>query len=462
MKCIMKRLLTVTLLAGVAGFSLFVATIPGEAIDQPAAAAAGVRQAREGRQVFGYTVPAFAASTEGSLLGFFSRNLVVADTDLVVDKDVTPGEPSLNLRDRDLRFAKLDRTDLHQADMTGANLDGASLVGADLRGIWLSCTDLNELLLTNSRSAARCASARGANFAKARLADARMAGIDLRAARFEEAQLPGAQLGHTIMSGATFSGARLDGADLSAAWLQGANFILASLQGADLTGAKLHMADFASAGMQGASLSLANLEGASLRDAELDGASLQMARLTGADLSGTKMQGSDLRGAVVWRTLPPGGDSWAFADMAQIVMQAPSEDELSALGASLAQLENGPLKARLADSLARLSDAAQNGAWATSSDQQLWQGFAKSGEAATGDDYKGRLTEYLARLMCRSRFANGAVAAGVARRAMAPGFKGDMPALYVRLKGTDCAAAPAMSPRLMRDLATAADAARGQ
>jgi hypothetical protein len=264
------------------------------------------------------------------------------------------------------------------------------------------------------------------------------------------------------MSGATFSGARLDGADLSAAWLQGANFILASLQGADLTGAKLHMADFASAGMQGASLSLANLEGASLRDAELDGASLQMARLTGADLSGTKMQGSDLRGAVVWRTLPPGGDSWAFADMAQIVMQAPSEDELSALGASLAQLENGPLKARLADSLARLSDAAQNGAWATSSDQQLWQGLAKSGEAATGDDYKGRLTEYLARLMCRSRFANGAVAAGVARRAMAPGFKGDMPALYVRLKGTDCAAAPAMSPRLMRDLATAADAARGQ
>ena len=187
-------LLTAALLAGVAGFSLFVATIPGEAIDQPAVAV-GVRQAREGRQVFGYTVPAFAASTEGSLLGFFHRNLVVADTDLVVDKDVTPGEPSLNLRDRDLRFAKLDRTDLHQADMTGANLDGASLVGADLRGIWLSCADLNELLLTNSRGAARCASARGANFAKARLADARMAGIDLRAASIEEAQLAGRAAG---------------------------------------------------------------------------------------------------------------------------------------------------------------------------------------------------------------------------------------------------------------------------
>ena len=143
------------------------------------------------------------------------------------------------------------------------------------------------------------------------------------------------------------------------------------------------MADFASAGLQGANLSLANLEVASLRDAELDGASLQMARLTGADLSGAKMQGSDLRGAVVWRTLPPGGESPAFADMAQIVMQPPSEDELAALGASLAQLENGPLKARLADGLARLSDAAQNGAWATSPDQQLWQGFAKASEPPT-------------------------------------------------------------------------------
>ena len=63
--------------------------------------------------------------------------------------------------------------------------------------------------------------------------------------------------------------------------------------------------------------------------------------------------------------------------------------------------------------------------------------------------------------MCRSRFVNGAVAAGVARRAMATGFQGDLPALYVRLKGTDCPATPAMSQRLMRDLATAADARGG-
>ncbi len=457
----LSLLLTAALLAGVAIFSLFIATIPGEAIDQPAAMA-GSRQSGETRQVFGYAVPAIAASGDSSLLGYFPRNLNVTDTDLVIDKDVTPGETSLNLRGRDLRFARLDRSDLHQADLTGANLDGASLVGADLRAISLSCADLNVLLLTDSRRAARCASARGANLAKARLAEAKMAGADLREARLDEARLERAQLGHALMSGASFASARLDGADLSGAWLQGANFILASLQGADLTGAKLQMADFASAGLQGASLALANLEIASLRDAELDAASLQMARLTGADLSGAKLQGSDMRGTVVWRTLPPGGEAPTVADMAQIALQPPVEDDLVGLGASLAQLDNGPLKARLADGVARLSDAAQNSAWAASTDQQTWQGLAKASETANADGYKGRVTEYLARLMCRPRFADGAVAAGVARRAMAPGFQGDMPALYVRLRGTDCAATAAVSPRLLREFATAADAARGQ
>ena len=101
--------------------------------------------------------------------------------------------------------------------------------------------------------------------------------------------------------------------------------------------------------------------------------------------------------------------------------------------------------------------------WATSPDQQLWQGLAKSsGEAAIAEGYKARLSEFLAKLMCRSRYANGAVATGIARRAMTQGFKGDMPSLYDKLRSPDCPASTAMSPRLMRELATAADAARGQ
>jgi uncharacterized protein YjbI with pentapeptide repeats len=454
-------LLTAGLLVAVALFSIFVATIPGEAGEQ-STAPPGARQASDGdgRRVFGYTVQGLA---EGSLLGFFQRNLNVTDTDLVIDKDVTPGRPTLNLRGRDLRFARFDRTDLHQADMTGANLDGASLVGTDLRGVWMSCANLNALLLSDSHRAGQCASARGTNLSKARLAEAKMVGVDMRSAKLDEARLEGAQLGHAILSGASFASARLEGADLSGAWLHGANFIVASLQGADLSGAKLEGADFTSATMQGASLALAGLEGASLRDAELEGANLAMGRLAGADLSGAKMQGSDMRGAVVWRALPPaGGDVPALADMAQIVIQQPAEDEWVALAATLLRLEDGQLAARLGETMARLSDGTQNGAWSSSPEQQLWQALAKATEGLGADDYKGRLTEYLARLACRARFADGAVAAGVARRAMAPGFKGDMPALYVRLKSAECAASASMSPRLMRELAAAVDAARGQ
>ena len=448
------------LLIGIAAFSLFIATIPSDAVDQPLAS--NPRQSGETRHILGYAIPSISGTADLPLLGWFPRNLNVTDTDLVVDRDVSPGGTSLSLRGRDLRFARLDRTDLHQADLTGSNLDGASLVGADLRAVSMSCEDLKALLLTDGRRAAKCTSARGANLAKARLAGARMLGIDLRDARLEEAQLEGAQLSHAIISGATFASARLDGADLSGAWLQGANFILASLQGADFSGARLQMADFAGASLQGANLSLAGLQLAGLRDAELDGANLQMARLAGADLSGAKLQGVDMRGAVVWRTTLPGGDIAPLADMAQIVMQQPAENETVAFGAFLARLQSGKLKARLAEGLARLSDAAQNGAWGTSADQQAWQGLAKASEAASADDYKGRLTEYLARLMCRPRFANGAVAAGVARRAAAPGFRGDMPALYVRLKSTECAASSSVSPRALRDLAVAVDAARGQ
>jgi len=452
--------LTVVLLAAVAGFSLFVATIPGEGVER--SASAGSPSADGARYAFGYALPAFAAASDGTLFGIFHRNLVVTDTDLVVDKDVTAGEPSLNLRGRDLRFARLDRTDLHQADLTGTNLEGASLVGADLRGAWLQCADLNALLLTDSRRTARCVSAGGANLLKARLAGARMSGIDLAAGRLEEAQLEGAQLGHAMLAGANLAGARLDRADLSAASLEGANFILASLQGAQLAGARLQLADFTSAALQGADLSLAGLEGATLREAELDGASLRMARLAGVDLKGARLQGADLTGALVWRTAPPTGEAAAFADFARIVMRPPGEEETKALSDALAPLGNGPLRARLADGLASLVDPAQNAAWATAPELQLWQSLARPGEETPADDYKARLTGFLMRLVCRPRFADGAVAAGVARRAMAQGFRGDLMAIYERLRAPDCPAAAAVPQRLLRELAGAADAARTQ
>jgi hypothetical protein len=75
--------------------------------------------------------PVDAAGSSGSL---FQRNLVVTDQDLVNDQSLAPGDVSVSLRHRDLRYARLDNSDLKQADLSGADLTGASLAGTRLDG----------------------------------------------------------------------------------------------------------------------------------------------------------------------------------------------------------------------------------------------------------------------------------------------------------------------------------------
>ena len=154
------------------------------------------------------------------------RVLIVEDTDLAAD-----GDAKVVLRERNFRFALLNRSDLHRADLAWADLRGAQM--------WKT-------------------------LAKGKLKDAQLQGAFLK-----EAQLQGAQL----------NSAQLQGADLSNAQLQGAELSYANLQGADLRGAKL----------QGADLSYANLEGADLRGAKLQGANLAGAKVQGADFASAEI-----------------------------------------------------------------------------------------------------------------------------------------------------------------------------
>jgi hypothetical protein len=307
----------------------------------------------------------------------------------------------------------------------------------------MQCADIDELLQRADRDGARCAgSARGADFAKALMADARLAGIDLRAARFE--------------------GAQMEGADLGQATLLGATFLLANLQGADLSGAKLHAADLSSARLQAANLQQAGLEGAVLRDADLEGANLAGAKLQGANLRNARLQGADFAGVAVWRTVPPAGEAAvALGDLASITLNPPGEADVSAVKAIIAGTGPGPLRERVSDLLAPLLEGGRDPGWVDSPDGQAWNDLRRASETAMAESYKTRLTEHLARLACRPRFADGVVAAGIARRAMGPAFKGDLVAIHDRLKSLDCPAAVTIPSRLMRDLATAADAAKG-
>lgn len=446
-------------------FSLVAATVPGEALDRLGQTVFGADRSeqsyRDRRRAGGFALPFVTVRADGSLFGIFRRNLVVTDTDLVSDKDVTPGEPTLNLRGRDLRYAVLDRSDLHQADITGANLDHASLVGSDLRGAWLQCADLNELLLTDDRDRASCTSAEHANLSRAVLTGGHMTGIDLDGARLEEASLEGVEMAYSSLAGANFASARMDKADLTGGvQAQGANFLIASLQGADLTGAQLQFADFTAAAMQGAVLNHGHLEAAVMRDADMEAVSMQNAKLQGADLTGARIAGADMRMAAIWMTEPPLEDRLGMADLSDASIRPLDEGDVAALTRVIARIDQPRLKAQLADSLAPVMNIAESRKWASTPALRGWQGLVTSSVAAQGDGYREKLTDYLAGAMCRPRWSSGAVATGVARRAQGQLFRGDPVALYVRLKAEACVPGKSVPSRVMSGLASAADSAR--
>jgi uncharacterized protein YjbI with pentapeptide repeats len=388
-------------------------------------------------------IPAGGArdGSNGALFGLLARNLDVSDADLVSDREGTVPARSVSLRGRDLRFARLDRADLRQADLTGANLDGASLRGTDLRGAHLGCADPAALKQPDGRQKAGCTSGRGADLRAARLGGANLAGANLSAAKLDDASL--------------------EGADLSGASLTGASFLQANLQGAVLTGAGLQMTDFSGAGLQGASLASAQLAGAVLRETDLEGAELQRAKLYGADMRGARLPAADLAGAAVWRTVPPAGDAVALADIANIALKAPGKDDIEALKALVASVEAALPAGERTTPLGGLLKDLEEGGWMGSADGQTWAGLLRSSEAAMAEGFRFRLADHLGRTACRPRFADASVAAGIIRRATAPGFKGDPIAVADRLKATDCAVSKVLSPLAVLELAAAAEGARG-
>ena len=455
---------TALVLLFVGFISFFVATVPGERLDRTAQLAFGAPKPALGKErnqvAGGFNVPYFASGSDGSLFGLFRRNLVVTDTDLVVDKSVSAGEPSLKLRGRDLRYARLDRSDLHQADMTSADLSEASLNGTDLRGIWLNCADLNELILSEDRTAALCASAREASFIRARLDGAHLTGTDLSASRFDEAQMDSAELSYAHLTGANFSSAHLDKADMTGGIrAEGGNFLLASLQGADMTGAQLEGADFSTASMQGAVLSFAHLEGAVLRDAELEGATLHQARLQGADLSGAKITAADFHGALVWQAVPPASDTMGLADFTEVQAKPLDESEIATLARLGDRVQSTLGIASVKDALAPLLVAKTSVAWGAGAQFGQWKTFAAP-SLLPDDAMKTQLTSHLSALMCRARYGTGGIATGVLRRAQAQQFRGDMFAIFERTKRDDCPAAKAVPEKVLRGLAGAAETAK--
>ncbi len=473
-------LLTVIVLAAVTMFSFFVATIPGEGLD--ALSQSFYRQVKpdderaEAKYYSGFVVPIIPVDTEGALFGVFRRNLVVTDTDLVSDKEVTVGEPTLNLRGRDLRYARLDRSDMHQADLTGADLSEASLDGTDLRNASLQCAELNVLRLRNDRRRARCVRAVGTNFSRAELSGALMTGIDARGAIFEEGILEDADIVEALLGGANFSQARLDKANLTGGVeASGANFAIASLQGTNFNGARLFGADFRWATMQAAVLDYARLEGALLERADLEAASLFQARVQGANFKGANMTAVDLRGARVWMTQPPDATRVELADLDGLQIKPLLHEDRNRIQSVLSKISSKKLRDRVTESVSRLLDEKTMMSWSGTAQYHSWEFLitnanlggvtvpvpqAAAGVSAAESYYAQQLTEHLETMICRIRWINGAVATGVALRAIAPQFRGDLSVIDERMSNAECIAAQGVPSQLASELRTAADRAR--
>lgn len=489
-------LLTTIVLGLVTVFSFFVATIPGEHLDSVSKQFFWQMDQSEDvagpKYYSGYVVPLIPVDAEGALFGIFRRNLVVTDTDLVSDRDVTEGEPTLKLRNRDLRYARLDRSDMHQADLTGADLSEASLDGTDLRNATLQCAEINALRLRNDRVKAKCVRAVGTNFARAELSAALMTGIDARGASFEEAILEDADVVEALLGGANFSQARLDKANLTGGVeAQGANFAIASLQGTNLNGARLFAADFRWASMQAVILDYARLEGALLEGSDMEAASLYKAHLQGADFKGAKMSAADLRGAQIWMTTPPDLGNSDLIDLDDISIKPLDDASRNKLQAMISEISSPRLQTHVRDALGKLLDQKTMEAWQSTNARQSWfsiaggrsRAYAQApppqpvpaspgtalsttpyetpAPAAARSYYSQQLTEHLETMVCRVRWINGAVATGVALRAIAPQFKGDLSAIDERLSDQECVAAQGVPARVVRELQATADRARG-
>jgi uncharacterized protein YjbI with pentapeptide repeats len=230
-------LMILLLLPVVLGFSWLIATVPGEWIDRrlgfvpPARAGIGpVDEAKLLNPVLRRLV--YERLPDDASKGWWRRWLLSYRVLIVEDTDLAVAEPAkLVLRERDFRYALLNRSDLHRADLTWADLRAAQMWRTVVRG------------------------------------------------KLNDTQLQGAVLKEAELQGAHLSSASLQGADLTDAELQAANLSYAKLQGANLSGAQLQGADLRYAELQGA-----DLAGAQLQDADLEGAQLQGAVLSGTEI----------------------------------------------------------------------------------------------------------------------------------------------------------------------------------
>lgn len=197
----------------------------------------------------------------------------------------------IDLKRQNLRNANLAGANLAGANFHGANLDGANLSGANLEGANFNKATLLRANLSRVQ-------ATSAYFFSARLDGARFDGATLTDAKMSEATLLSASLSGVVATGsldlidARLANANLAGAEIRNSWLRGAQLNRANLSGARLITVDLAQSSLAAANLSGARIWGTDLYGADLRDANLAGADVNGCRLTAAVMTNANIEGA--------------------------------------------------------------------------------------------------------------------------------------------------------------------------
>ncbi|MFP3921882.1 MAG: pentapeptide repeat-containing protein [Dichotomicrobium sp.] len=165
-------------------FSFAVATIPGEGADRVMASLERFRTpvpygaSADDAERFAFLPTAFLFErnvdlVSGGTEGWFARNLIVTDTNVLRLADAPASGVSIRLRGRDFRYATFDRSKFDRADLTGTDLRRASLRGTDLEDARMRAAQMTGADLTGARL-------QGADLDGADLQDADLSGVDMR------------------------------------------------------------------------------------------------------------------------------------------------------------------------------------------------------------------------------------------------------------------------------------------
>jgi len=130
---------------------------------------------------------------------------------------------------------------------------------------------------------------------------------------------------------------------------------------------------------------------------------------------------------------------------------------------TLKTISDNKLRIAVAESLKGLMSRKTSAEWGLTDAAGRWQALATVADPANSPDYRTELTSFLETLSCKARWAAGSVAEGVARRATGRQFRGDLPAIYLRLNSQeDCKPGQSVDKVLMQELASSVDARIGQ